>query len=113
MKAAIGPSAANDKTLVSEYFEAWLEDEVKNLNDIPTYKQYESMYRNNIKPVIGSYRVSSVKASDIRQVIAKMNTKVCEIKKQKRGSHEPKGRACRKDNETRTIHHEYGFYKGT
>lgn len=79
VKSVLGSRNANDKTLVSEYFGTWLQ-EIHDLNDIPTYKQYESIYRNNIDPIIGAYRVSSIKPSDIRKVIATMNTKVIEIK---------------------------------
>jgi integrase len=82
VRQILSTGGSNSKTLVSEYFNAWLE-EVKNLNDIPTYKQYESIYRINIEPAIGSFKVSSIKASDIRNVIAQMNTKVCEIKNKK------------------------------
>lgn len=82
VKAVMGSRNANDKTLVSEYFGAWLQ-EIHDLNDSPTYKQYESIYRNNIDPVIGTYRVSSIKPSDIRKVISTMNTKVVERKNKK------------------------------
>lgn len=82
VKSVLGSRNANDKTLVSEYFGAWLQ-EIHDLNDIPTYKQYESLYRNHVEPVIGAYRVSSIKPSDIRKVISTMNTKVIEIKNKK------------------------------
>jgi integrase len=79
VKSVLGSRNANDKTLVSEYFGIWLK-EIESLNDIPTYNQYESIYRNNIDPVIGDYKVSSIKPSDIRKVISTMNTKVVERK---------------------------------
>jgi len=82
VKAVLRSSCFNNKTLVSEYFEVWLK-EVEDLNDKPTYNQYESIYRNHIKPVIGEYRVSQIKPSDIRKVIAKMNTHVMERKNKK------------------------------
>jgi integrase len=82
VKAVQRSGGANDKTLVSDYFESWL-SEVKDLNDGNTYDQYESLYRIHIKPIIGSYRVSSIKPADIRKVIAKMNTRVVERKNKK------------------------------
>lgn len=79
VKAVRGAGYVNSKTLVSEYFEDWLED-VKRLNGEATYAQYESIYRNHIKPVIGNLKVSTIKPSDIREVLSIMNTKVVERK---------------------------------
>lgn len=58
VKAVRGAGYVNSKTLVSEYFEEWLRD-VKRLNGDATFAQYDSIYRNHIKPVIGNLRVSS------------------------------------------------------
>lgn len=79
VKAVRGAGYVKSKTLVSEYFEDWLED-VKRLNGEATYAQYESIYRNHIKPVIGNLKVSTIKPSDIREVLSIMNTKVVERK---------------------------------
>ena len=62
-----------EKYKVSEWFEEWIETDVKSLKKPATYNQYKSIYYNHINPVIGSRMINSIKRSDIKIVIAKMN----------------------------------------
>ena len=71
----LGTRASNDKTTVKEYFMAWLENDIKDIYDLATYKQYASITYNHILPVIGDYRMSSIVRDDIQRVIKVMNKK--------------------------------------
>lgn len=71
----LGTGASNDKTLVEEYIKAWLENDIKDICDLATYKQYESICRNHIEPVIGDFKMSSIIRDDIQRVIKVMNKK--------------------------------------
>lgn len=90
VRKIIGLTVSNDKTKASVYFENYLEDIVRALSPNPeeesaTYLQYESIYRIHIKPVIGNFRMTSIKTADIQRVITTMNKKVYE-KKDKEGN---------------------------
>jgi integrase len=62
-----------EKHTVEKWFESWLELYIKPLKKQATYDQYENIYRNHIKPVIGAYRMTDIKSMDIQKVIATMN----------------------------------------
>lgn len=75
VRQVLGTGVSNDKTKVSEYFESWLENDIKPLKKSATYEQYYYMYHQHIKPVIGDYKMTSIRQSDIQKVIAEMNKK--------------------------------------
>jgi integrase len=60
------------KLTVEGLFTKWLAY-VKELRKPATYNQYNDLYRKHIKPEIGSRKISTIKPSDIQEVIFKMN----------------------------------------
>lgn len=64
-----------EKYKVDEWFQKWLETYIKPLKKQATYDQYRIIYNNQIKPVIGSRKLSTLKTYDIQHVIAVMNEK--------------------------------------
>lgn len=85
VRKVIGLTVTNDKTKVCDYFENWLENDVKPLKKLATYQQYNFIYNTHIKPVIGDYKMASIQLSDIQRVITGMSKKVYE-KKDKAGN---------------------------
>lgn len=75
VRKVIGVAVSNDKTKVSDYFENWLENFVEPMKKGATYQQYNFIYQKHIKPEIGDYHMTSIKSSDIQNVILKMNKK--------------------------------------
>lgn len=73
VRKIIGLTVSNDKTKVSEYFENFLENDIKELKKPATYEQYFYMYKGHIKPIIGDYKMVSIKQEDIQKVIKEMN----------------------------------------
>jgi integrase len=68
------------KYKTTEWFEKWLKT-VKSLSKPATYEQYNTIWTQHIKPVIGKKLLKKVKKSDIQEVIALMNTKVTKLQK--------------------------------
>ncbi len=73
VRKIIGLTVSNDKTKVSEYFDNFLENDIKELKKPATYEQYFYMYKGHIKPIIGDYKMVSIKQEDIQKVIKEMN----------------------------------------
>jgi integrase len=63
------------KIKTTEWFEKWLKS-VESLNKTATYEQYNTIWSQHIKPVIGNKLLKKVKKSDIQDVIVKMNIKI-------------------------------------
>jgi integrase len=80
VRKILSTGIANDKTKVKDYFETWLENDIRPLKKQATYEQYSYMYHQHIKPVIGDFKMTSIRQSDIQKVIATMNQKVYERK---------------------------------
>lgn len=77
VRGVIGRPIIKDKSTVSDWFENWLEVYMKPpVGKEATYKQYDSIYRNHIKPVLGNRKLSGITASDIQSVISAMSKKV-------------------------------------
>lgn len=75
VRQVIGLDVCNDKTKVSDYFDIWLENYIKPMKKPATYQQYFFIYKSHIKPVIGDYKMTSIKTADIQKVIIEMNKK--------------------------------------
>jgi integrase len=75
VRKVLGTGVTNDKTKVSKYFEDWLKTDIKPLKKQATYEQYNYIYKIHIKPVIGAYKMTSIKQPDIQKVITEMAQK--------------------------------------
>lgn len=63
------------KTKLYDWIEMWLENYVKPLRKITTYKQYEDTYKCYIKPYIKNHPLTTVTSLDIQKLITKMKEK--------------------------------------
>lgn len=75
IKACADLPIIKGKIKTSEWFAKWLKT-VESLSKPATYEQYNIIWEQHIKPVIGNKLIKKVKKSDIQAVIAAMNTKV-------------------------------------
>ena len=75
VRQIIGLTVSNDKTKVDEYFSDWLENSVKLLKKPATFQQYYFIYTSHVKPVIGDFKMISIRKVDIQKVIIEMNKK--------------------------------------
>lgn len=79
VKEIIGKPIVNNNSTVSEWFESWLENYMKPpVGKQATYNQYESIYRNHIKPVLGNRKLKSITTTDIQSVITAMSKKIAQ-----------------------------------
>lgn len=80
VKPVIGRPITKDRSTVADWFENWLEVYMMPpVGKKATYDQYESIYRNHIKPILGNRKLNTITTTDIQSVISAMSKK--EIKK--------------------------------
>jgi len=64
-----------EKYKVEDWFDKWLDIYIKPLKKAATYNQYNDIYKNHIKPIIGKRKITTIKSYDVQGIIAKMNEK--------------------------------------
>lgn len=70
-----GTFIKQDKKIVDEWFDEWIQTYKKPSVKDSTLKEYKSYYKVHVKPAIGSLRIQSIKASHVQKIMNRMQEK--------------------------------------